>query len=187
MPVAQTARGTPLVYVDESPGSRIVVVTFGVHESNLTSAPGFPVLLGNAIEWLARPSFFATAPGATPPASVRPGLVTLTGTVQRLTGPDKAPVALTRVSDTVFAVLEQPGLYTVEAGRARDTFAVNVADPQLSNLTRTSAFASTRGRPVSRRQFGLGVVGLLRHRRLRARRRRMVDLAEAHYCLGSNR
>jgi hypothetical protein len=149
VPVAQTTRGTPLVYVDESLGSRVVVVTFGVHESNLTSAPGFPVLLGNAMEWLARPSFFATAPGATPPASVRPGLVTLTGTVQRLTGPDKAPVALTRVSDTVFAVLEQPGLYTVEAGRARDTFAVNVADPQLSNLTRTSAFASARGRPVS--------------------------------------
>ena len=149
VPVAQTAKGTALVYVDESLGSRVVVVTFGVHESNLTSAPGFPVLLGNALEWLARPSFFATAPGATPPASVRPGLVTFTRTVQRVTGPDKAPVALTRVSDTVFAVLKHPGLYSVEAGRARDTFAVNVADPQLSNLTRTSAFASTRGRPVS--------------------------------------
>ena len=149
VPVAQTGRGTPLVYVDESSGNRLVLVTFGVHESNLTSAPGFPVPLGNALEWLARPSFFATAPGVTPPASVRPGLVTLTATVQRLTGPDKAPVALTRVSDTVFAVLKQPGLYTVEAGRARDTFAVNVADPQLSNLTRTSNFASTRGRPVT--------------------------------------
>jgi hypothetical protein len=149
IPVAQTAKGTPLVYVDESMGSRVVVVTFGVHESNLTSAPGFPVLLGNAIEWLARPTFFVTAPGATAPASVRPGLVTLAGTVQRITGPDKAPVALTRVSDKVFAVLKQPGLYRVEAGRARDTFAVNVADPQLSNLTRTSAFASKRGRPVT--------------------------------------
>ena len=149
IPVAQTAKGTPLVYVDESMGSRVVVVTFGVHESNLTSAPGFPVLLGNAVEWLARPSFFVTAPGGTALASVRPGLVTLAGTVQRITGPDKAPVALTRVSDKVFAVLKQPGLYSVEAGRARDTFAVNVADPQLSNLTRTSAFASKRGRPVT--------------------------------------
>jgi hypothetical protein len=148
-PVAQTTKGTPLVYVDESMGSRIVVVTFGAHESNLTSAPGFPVLLGNAVDWLARPTFFVTAPGVTAPASVRPGLVTLTGTVQRVTGPDKSPVALTRVSDKVFAVLKQPGLYSVEAGRARDTFAVNVADPQLSNLTRTSAFASTRGRPVT--------------------------------------
>jgi hypothetical protein len=149
IPVAQTTKGTPLVYVDESSGSRVVVVTFGIQESNLTSAPGFPVLLGNAVEWLARPSFFVTAPGLTPPASVRPGLVTLTGTVQRVTGPDKAPVGLTRVSDKVFAVLKQPGLYSVEAGRARDTFAVNVADPQLSNLTRTSAFASSRGRPVT--------------------------------------
>jgi hypothetical protein len=149
VPVAQTARGTPLVYVDESGTSRIVVVTFGVQESNLTSAPGFPVLLGNALEWLARPSFFATAPGAAPPGSVRPGLVTFTGRVQRVIAPDKQPVPLTRVSGTAFAVLKQPGLYSVEAGRARDTFAVNVADPQLSNLTRTSPFAASRGRPVS--------------------------------------
>jgi hypothetical protein len=149
VPLAQTTRGTPLVYVDETSGSRVVIVTFGVHESNLTSAPGFPVLLGNALEWLARPSFFATAPGATPPSSVRPGLATFAGTVQRVIGPDKGPVALTRVNATVFAVLEQPGLYSVEAGRARETFAVNVADPQLSNLTRTSAFASARGRPVA--------------------------------------
>jgi hypothetical protein len=149
LPVAQTTRGTPLVYVDESSGSRMVVVSFGVDESNLTTAPGFPVLLGNALEWLARPSFFVVAPGTTPPASVRPGLLALSGAVQRVTGPGNTPVALTRVDTGVFAVLKQPGLYSVEAGRARDTFAVNIADPQLSNLTRTNAFASTRGRPVT--------------------------------------
>ena len=135
----------------------MVVVTFGVHESNLTSAPGFPVLLGNALEWLARPSFFATAPGAAPPGSVQPGLVTFTGRVQRVTAPDKAPVPLTRVSDTAFAVLKQPGLYSVEAGRARDTFAVNVADPQLSNLTRTAPSprrAAARSPPAARRGRG---------------------------------
>jgi hypothetical protein len=148
-PLAQSAKGTPLVAADESSGGRLVVVSFGVDESNLTSAPGFPVLLGNAIEWLARPSFFAVPPGTTPPASVRPGLLTLAGTVQRVIGPDKTPVALTRVENSVFAVLKQPGLYSIEAGRARDTFAVNLADPQLSNLTRTNAFASSRGRPVS--------------------------------------
>jgi len=147
--VAQSARGTPLVLVDESSGSRMVVVTFGVDDSNLTAAPGFPVLLGNALEWLARPSFFATAPGAAPPASVRPGLVAFNGTVQRITGPEDTNVALTRVNNTAFAVLKTPGIYSVEAGRARDSFAVNLADPQLSNLTRTNAFASVRGRPVT--------------------------------------
>jgi hypothetical protein len=149
VPVAQSARGTPLVCVDESSGSRAVIVTFGVDESNLTSAPGFPVLLGNALEWLARPSFFAAAPGTTAPTSMRPGLVALSGTVQRVTGPERAAVALTRVNNTAFAVLKQPGLYSVEAGRARDTFAVNIADPQLSNLTRTSAYASSRGQAVT--------------------------------------
>ena len=55
--------GTPLVYVNESPDSRLVVVTFSVNESNLTAAPGFPVLLGNAVDWLARPALFASQPG----------------------------------------------------------------------------------------------------------------------------
>ena len=35
VPVAQTAKGTPLVYVDESSGSRLVVVTFGVHSNRI--------------------------------------------------------------------------------------------------------------------------------------------------------
>ena len=183
VPVAQTAKGTPLVYVDESSGSRVVVVTFGVHESNLTSAPGFPVLLGNALEWLARPSFFATAPGATPPASVRPGLVTFTGTVQRVTGPDKAPVALTRVSDTVFAVLKQPGpVLRRSRTRARHLRRQRRGSAALQPDPHQRLRLDARP-PRQRRQFGLGVVGLLRHRRLRARRRRMVDVAEEDYGL----
>ena len=72
-------------------------------------------------------------------------------------------MALTRVSDKVFAVLEQPGLYSVEGGGARDTFAVNVADPQLLEPDPHQRLRLDP-RPPRRRQFRLGLVGLLRHR-----------------------
>jgi len=52
--VASSARGTPLVSVSDAPGGpRSVVVAFGPMDSNLASAAGFPVLVGNALEWLA--------------------------------------------------------------------------------------------------------------------------------------
>ncbi len=146
IPVAQSAHGTPLVYVNEAPDARIVVVTFSINESNLTAAPGFPVLLGNAVDWLARPVLFAAQPGqAGMVQQVRhPGLVAFTGVVTKLTGPANGTVPLTRISQTSFARLRAPGIYSAEGGGARSTFAVNLADPQLSNLTRTTPVAPGR-------------------------------------------
>lgn len=61
--VARSARGTPLIYVSDVPARpRAVVVAFGPLESNLASAPGFPVLVANALEWLAPPAV-RQAPG----------------------------------------------------------------------------------------------------------------------------
>ena len=148
VPVAESTRGTPLVYVDEGPGARRVIVTFGVDESNLTAAPGFPVLLGNAVEWLARPNFFANIDsGAHQPS--RPGLITFAGRVEEVSASNGEPVPLSRVGNSAFARLKRPGLYTAEGDAARSTFAINLADPQLSNLTRTNPFASGRARAVS--------------------------------------
>ena len=146
VPVAQSAHGTPLVYVDETPRSRMVIVTFSINESNLTAAPGFPVLLGNAIDWLARPVLFAAQPGDADALHrvQRPGLVAFTGVVTKLTGPDNAAVALTRVNQAAFARLRAPGIYSADGGGARSTFAVNLADPQLSNLARTTPVAPGR-------------------------------------------
>jgi hypothetical protein len=151
VPVAQSAHGTPLVYVDETATRRTVVVTFSINESNLTAAPGFPVLLGNAIDWLARPVLFASQPGGaglTPPVR-HPGLVGFAGVVTKLTGPGNDAVPLIRVSQTAFARLRAPGIYTAEGGGTRSTFAVNLTDPQLSNLTRTTPAAPGRSVTVA--------------------------------------
>jgi hypothetical protein len=139
VPIARSTRGTPLVSINEGTRARYVVVSFSASGSNLASAPGFPVLIGNALEWLARPAGGTTH---------RPGLVALDSGTLRLTGPRGDAVALTRVGDRVLGLLRTPGLYVAEGGGARSTLAVNVGDWGLSNLQRTS-MAASRARPVS--------------------------------------
>jgi hypothetical protein len=146
-PIARSSRGTPLVSVQESTSARLVVVAFGGAESNLAAAPGFPVLLGNAIDWLARP---AARPAASRHESgaLPPGLVDFDRGVSSVLGPAGDRVALTTVNDRVLGLLRAPGLYTLEGGGARSTIAVNAGDPQLSNLMRTTPSISAKARAV---------------------------------------
>jgi hypothetical protein len=134
-PVATSVRGTPLISVSvPTAAARFVVVAFGPLDSNLASAPAFPVLAGNALAWLA---------GSREAGARRPGLASFNDAVTRVTGPDGAVVPLTRLPGESIGVLRSPGLYVVEEGRSRATFAVNVADPDVSNLRRTSAGATS--------------------------------------------
>jgi hypothetical protein len=139
-PVARSARGTPLVYVSDTPARRFVVLTFGARESNLASAPGFPVLFGNAIDWLVRPDVRTAS---------TTGLAAFNGATGRLTGPGGTDVPLARAGGTAFAVLRVPGLYVAEGAGARSTFAVNVGGPEVSNAARTNLSASDQARPVT--------------------------------------
>jgi hypothetical protein len=140
MPVAQSIRGTPLVYVGESPARRVVVVTFGPAESNLTSAPAFPVLVGNSLEWLSRPA-------SGPPR--QPGLALFGAAIAKVTGPRGALVPLVRVNQGAVAALRAPGVYDVESGGAHSAVVVNVGDPQLSNLMRTGSVSGRSARVVT--------------------------------------
>ena len=166
--VAQSAQGTPLVYVADTRERRFVVLTFGPAESNLASAPGFPVLMGNAIDWLVRPE----AHGARTDRS-------------RDVRPDHRPadwarqprVPLSPVGGATLATLRTPGLYTAETAGATSTFAVNVGDPQVSNLARTTLSRSDQARPVTAGLSGRPVVALLCDRRVRSRACRVVDVA----------
>ncbi len=130
MPVAQSAQGTPLVYVDDARSGACVVVTFGPAESNLASAPAFPVLMGNAIDWLVRPEVHRCAAG-------RPDLVQQD---QRssVNGPEARRYASRPPAAPISVFCADPGLYVVDAGASQSTFAVNVGDPQLSNVGRTT-------------------------------------------------
>jgi aerotolerance regulator-like protein len=135
VPVARSTRGTPLVYAGESGERRLLLVAFGPLDSNLASAPGFPVLIGNALDWLARPEAGKRA--------LRPGLASFGDATTKVTAPDGTSVPLTRINGAALAMLRVPGLYEVQAGGAHSTIAVNTADPQRSNVTRTSLARGT--------------------------------------------
>jgi hypothetical protein len=140
VPVARSTNGTPLVYVSESTERRLVVVAFGPTESNLASAPGFPVLVGNSLEWLARPI---------PRTVLRPGLASFEGPVASVTGPRGVSVPLARVNGAALGVLRVPGLYTVKGAGSSSTIAVNAGDPQMSNLAQSSLAEGAHALPVT--------------------------------------
>ena len=103
-------------------------------------APAFPVLIGNALDWLSSP---------TPPQVRRPGLATFDDGVATVTGPRGVTVPLARVPGAVVGTLRSPGLYVAQGGGARTTIAVNVGEPQVSNLMRTTIAATNRASVVT--------------------------------------
>ncbi len=127
--IAASEKGTPVVAVQDSPTRRSVVLTFTVADSNFAFAPAFPVLIGNAVEWLARPALAE---------SRRPGPMSLPLSTTRVVAPDGAAVPLIRTEDRAVARLDMPGLYHVQAAGSDAVVPVNVGGPELSNLTRTT-------------------------------------------------
>jgi len=128
-PVASSAAGTPLVMVADTPGRRAVILAVALSDSNLAFSPAFPVLIGDAIEWLARPAVAFSG---------RPGLVELPASANRLTAPNGRAVPPVEAGDRLVARLTEPGLYLADVGGARAVVAVNAGSPDISNLTRTS-------------------------------------------------
>ena len=135
-PIARSATGTPLVSVAETVDHRRVMLGFGFSEaeSNVALQPAFPVIVVNALEWLARPSLGE---------QVRPGVVSLDAVVSQLTSPEGRRVDVTTFGAMRLARIATPGLYLAEGGGMRSALAVNVGDPQVSNVERTSLTAQT--------------------------------------------
>ena len=129
-PIAQSAAGTPLISIGTAADRpRVVVLAFGPQDSNLAEAAAFPVLMGNAIDWLAR----ANAGGAR-----RTGRASFNASIVRVKDAAGSPVPLLDLHGAPMAMLSAPGIYTAEAsGGAAAKFAVNVVDPDVSNLTRS--------------------------------------------------
>lgn len=134
--VARSDQGTPLVEVVDRPDRRIAIVTFGIADSNLAFAPAFPVLVGNAVDWLARPAGSEAR---------HPGLAELPPSTSGVTGPDGRAVPLARAEGAAFARLTTGGLYRVDAGGAHQAIAVNVGEPETSNLARTTVARGAAG------------------------------------------
>jgi len=129
VPVAASESGTPLVLVADEPGRRLVVLNVAFEGSNLAFSPAFPVLVADAIGWLARPEV---------QSSGRPGVVELPASTTRLTAPDGTPVALVEAGDRAVARLDEPGLYLADIGGGHAVLSANVGGPDVSNVSQTS-------------------------------------------------
>ena len=170
--IARSERGTPLVSVIDARDRRAVVLGFAIGDSNLATAPAFPVVVGNAIEWLGRPSYGMLR---------RPGPVELPGSTSALTSPDGTAVPLSRAGDRVVA--RPDPARPVSSGRRR------IARRHRRQRRRSRGIEPDADVPPERRAAGGGqrgrlrpaVVDVRRGRCVRAGRCRVVDVAAAHY------
>ena len=134
-PVVQT-QGGPVLYAgqqtDVSPeqagatAGRVVVVPFELRRSDLPLQIAFPVLIANAVEWL------APAQGTNIPLSVKPGEPVPLPANSMIQLPDGSSVT---VGERGFADTGQLGIYQAIVRGARSDFAVNFMNPAESDVT----------------------------------------------------
>jgi hypothetical protein len=125
-PIVQSADG-PLLLAGEQDGRRIAVLAFDPRESNLPKLAAFPLLMANLADWL----YPQSGVGA-----LRPGDAAIVPPGSTVTTPGGRKVQASEAG--VFADTSEVGIYTVAGANAQDTsrsFAVNMADPNESNVT----------------------------------------------------
>lgn len=149
------SQGGALLFAGESPDDalrRVVLMPFDLRRSDLPLQIAFPVLMANAINWLAPPQ------GLNVPASVKPGEVVPMPEGTRVTLPDGTVVEAGRRG---FVQTRVPGIYAFDTGQVQGNFAVNFSnlsesqispnrDLQLGSDQNTPA---TTTNPTSQREF----------------------------------
>jgi len=123
--VLVSARGNmPLVVAHEG-AARRVSFAFGLEDSNFALHAGFPLFLGNALDWLAgEHSAFATGLG----------LVEVPVAKARIVGPDGTELPAHAIpGGTLFEVTE-PGMFTVVSAGRRLRVAANLLDRRVTDV-----------------------------------------------------
>lgn len=133
VPIVQ-AQGGPMLFAgqmpansrDNQPFGRVVLLPFDLLRSDLPLQVAFPVLIANAVLWLAPPQ------GLNVPANVKPGEVVPlpSGTIVRLPSGQRVAADLRG-----FAQTNELGIYTAETKGVTAMFAVNFANPSESDIT----------------------------------------------------
>jgi hypothetical protein len=136
--VIAASNDTPLIVASEKP--RWVMLTFDLNSSDFALQTGFPVFVENVLAWFNREQLAVRRPPGEieiplPNAEVR-------------TADGKAVTSSTQLGSTVFHTTE-PGLYIATAGDARLPIAVNLTNPDLSNVNRSALKESTAAAPTA--------------------------------------
>jgi hypothetical protein len=133
-PIAMSEQGTPLIAIEDGRADWQIVFAFAVADSNLAVTPAFPILMGNAIDWLGRPERDLHRP---------PGPTMLPSATVRVVAPDGRSLPLTRLDDRVRVSLDEPGLYLVQSADGQRVIRVTLGDTRRSNLL-VSSLPDTR-------------------------------------------
>jgi hypothetical protein len=136
-PIALSREGTPLVSVEDGASGRLVVLGFSTTDSNIASLSALPLLVANAIDWLARSDRNAHR---------RMGPLALPAATTAVTSPTGQSVPLSRSGDFVTATLRAPGLYRIDTRGTSRVLIVGLDDPARSNLL-VSTLAPAAARP----------------------------------------
>jgi hypothetical protein len=150
--VLARAGGLPVIAAFTRDGRRIVIIRADATRSRLPLEIAFPILIGNAIDWLAETSRI--------PAVVDAGEAVhleASGDAQVITTPDGRAARIPAGAGAVFTDTETPGMYRVAHGGDSSVFVVNAATASESDLSSpvtpddgasTLAAAATRRRPI---------------------------------------
>jgi hypothetical protein len=131
----------PLVWAYEGRGLRLVLLPFDLLASDLPVHPAFPVLIANAVDWLA----------GSPHARLGEAPVVPAGRASRatLTQPHGEAQSLeARGGVFVLPPLERVGLYRLRADDWERRWVVPTADPRESSLAVDAPGAAAPARPV---------------------------------------
>jgi hypothetical protein len=144
----------PLVLAGEQGGRRVAVLAFHPADTDLPLSPAFPILLANAVAWLAeapagRTAVAAGQPIVLPVAALESGQGARAGDARAIvTGPDGEPEPVEPVAGIIrHAATSRAGFYAVRAARAASVVAVNLTDERESAIRPREEFG-VAGRPV---------------------------------------
>jgi hypothetical protein len=163
--------GAPLVVARERPGLRVAAVAFDVRRSDLPMRTAFPLLVANAVAWLAGGDAHGLGgDGAAPPAA--------TGSVARVPVARGAATVEVRdpaggravwpvAGDVADVPITSTGFYEIASGAIATTIAANLADP-VESSTQPAPTLTLGGRalpppdpPVGRRGRPIAVLALV--------------------------
>ncbi len=129
------AEGGPLVFVGETGGRRVAVLTFDLHDSDLPLQVTYPILIANLINYLAPAQAFSAPDGLRPgeTLTIKPSGGDAVIAIDDPTGVRYAAAATE--AGVVFADTNALGVYSVVSDQqVLGSFAVNLFNPAESNI-----------------------------------------------------
>ncbi len=126
--VLVSARGNVPLLVAHDGSARRVSLAFGLEDSNFALYAGFPLFLGNVLDWLAgEHGVFAAGLG----------VVEVPLANARVVAPDGAELPVQAIPGRTLVEVTEPGIYTAVSASRRLRVAANVLDRRVTDVNRS--------------------------------------------------